>query len=121
MTRFMVVHHPNMLKDRLPIHHHLYNYHGVSLDDAHLLILANLPESNLEILENHDATYVLPSLYDPRTIHEHANAKAQAMGKMAGHFDKHLAALRVMGIDHTHKTADLAHMAAEKFRLHLDA
>lgn len=109
MTRFLVVRHPNM-GSRIAVHHFLQGYHGVSLDNGWMLELANLDPRRVNDLHAHNDVFMLPSVFDPRTIY----ALSQEHNK-----PEHFAALKKIGINEAHKTSDLAQLAAE-FGLHLD-
>jgi len=110
MTRFIVLRHP-ATQHRLAIHRFLHGYQGMSLDENHVLVLANFNPRSVDILTAREDVLLLPSVLDPVTVHSHAASKNRA---------QHFEALRKIGMDETHTTAHLARFAAEKCGLHLD-
>lgn len=105
MTRFMVVRHP-VLRQRVCVHAWLHSYHWESLDSEHVLLLGGLPARHLHLLDNHVDVLVVPSVYSTETIHGHAMLKDKAA---------HFLSLKRLGISETHRTVDLAQMAAQHF------
>ena len=105
MTRYLVVHHPN-LKRRLVIHELLQNYHWENLDSDHVLVLANLDPRHTAQLEAHPDVMLLPSIFSEATVQVHAQAKNRM---------RHYQALQSIGVTDQHRMTHLAGIAAQRY------
>lgn len=117
MKRFMVVRHPTSagaISAQLVIHSHLHEYHWESLDSEYVLCLASYSGHSHEILDTHPHVLVLPSVLSSVALHAHAVSKDRH-----GHF---LSLKQALGLNESHRTADLAQMAAERYgrKFHLE-
>jgi hypothetical protein len=105
MIRYMVVRHPNQ-KQQLAIHHMLRNYHWESIDDQHVLVLADFDKGHMDALDSHPDVLLAPSVFHAKTLQAHAHEK----GKHA-----HYAALQKLGVTDQHQTVHLAGISAQKY------
>jgi len=104
MTRYLIVKYDQL--QRLSIHHLLRNYHGESVDDQHMLVLADFDSSHLDALDIHPDVLVAPSIHSETTLQAHAHGK----GKHA-----HYGALQKLGVMDHHRSTHLSQIAAAKY------
>jgi hypothetical protein len=101
----MVVRHPNQ-KQQLVVHPMLRGYHGESIDDQYVLVLANFNRRHMDALDSHPDVLLAPSVFHAKTLQAHAHEK----GKHA-----HYAALQKLGVTDQHQTVHLAGISAQKY------
>ena len=104
MKRFMVVRHTQGTV--LSVHRLLHEYHGEFIAADFAIVLAGIPQRSHDILMVHPNVLLMPSLASATTVYAHAQKKDRM---------EHFLSLKAIGLDETHRTADLAQLAVEKF------
>jgi len=105
MIRYAIVRHPNQ-KQRLGIHALLRSYHWESIDDQHVLMLADFHSGHMATLDSHPDVLLAPSIHSETTLQAHAHGK----GKHA-----HYGALQKLGVMDHHRSTHLSQIAAAKY------
>ena len=104
IRRFMVMRHdvpalPNMFSE--------YHWHGITGTD-YVVAMGTFEISHMAKLEAHPHLLLLPSIHDETPLSSHALSRNKK-----AHFD----ALKSMGVEDTHKMADLARILAKQIKI----